>query len=102
MLTPWVEVLLSDHVPGDVITNRIQQLCLDAPFSIIRVMQQRSGIGSSIERAESTVEADMDERLSNPTDLFQLRLTQETALTDEQREKLTTAFQQLLTLQRGE
>jgi hypothetical protein len=40
--------------------------------------------------------------LSNPTDLFQLRLTQETALTDEQREKLTTAFQQLLTLQRGE
>jgi exonuclease SbcD len=102
MFTPWVEVLLSDHVPGDVITNRIQQLCLDAPFSIIRVMQQRSGIGSSIERAESTVEADMDERLSNPTDLFQLRLTQETALTDEQREKLTTAFQQLLTLQRGE
>lgn len=101
-LVPWVEVLLTDHVPGDVITNRIQQLCVDTPFLVIRVLQQRSGSGPSIERVATSIEEDMDERLNNPTELFELRLKQESALTDDQREKLTVAFQQLLTLQRGE
>jgi len=101
-LTPWVEVLLSDHVPGDIIANRIQQLCTDAPFSIIRVIQQRSSSGAQLDRDRNTTDAEMDDRLSKPTELFELRLKQETAMTDEQREKLTVAFQQLLTLQRGE
>ena len=101
-LTPWVEVLLTDHVPGDVITNRIQQLCADAPFAVIRVMQQRTIPSAQLECDTSTSDADIDNRLSKPAELFQHRLLQETSITEDQHEKLTVAFQQILTLQRGE
>lgn len=101
-LTPWVEVILSDHIPGDVITNRIHELCTDAPFTVIRVMQQRPISSAQLERDSTTTDVDIDDRLSKPAELFQHRLLQETSLNEDQCEKLTVAFQQLLTLQRGE
>ena len=101
-LTPWVEVILSDHIPGDVITNRIHELCADAPFTVIRVMQQRPLSSAQLERDSTTADGDIDDRLSKPAELFQHRLLQETSLNEDQYEKLTVAFQQLLTLQRGE
>jgi hypothetical protein len=65
-------------------------------------MQQRPLSSAQLERDSTTTDVDIDDRLSKPAELFQHRLLQETSLNEDQYKKLTVAFQQLLTLQRGE
>lgn len=102
LLTPWIELIITDPMPGDNVAQRCAELTKHAPYQIVRVIQQ-----NTVDIAVATWDQQgdpqqIDDLLANPATLFQCRLDQEPNLSDEQKTSLQQTFAALLALHRNE
>lgn len=101
-LKPWLELVIEDPVPGDNMMEKIAELTMDAPFTVIRILNIKSANPAEIIIENLNEDGAIDTLLNSPAHLFQLRLDQEENLSQQQKETLALTFDHLLGLHHRE
>ncbi|MEM7011415.1 MAG: exonuclease subunit SbcD [Verrucomicrobiota bacterium] len=96
-LTPWVEVIVEDPLPGENLYEVVRELAHGRPYEVVRVVGKRpeAGIAPAL-IGEFTTETDADELLRDPKRIFEFKLDDEESLTETEKNELRTAFDELL------
>ena len=102
ILKPWLELLIDDPVPGDNMVEKIAELTREAPFSVIRILNNRSANPAEIGIETLNEDGAIDTLLNSPAHLFQLRLDQEENLSQQQIEAVILTFGHLLSIHQAE
>lgn len=93
-LNPWLEIEITTETYLHDLQSRVEQMVLAreelSSFELLRVRRKREKAAASLTVADQESLAEL-----NVEDVFQQRLKQE-ELTDEQRQQLTGAFQEIL------
>lgn len=95
--TTWLELVIEDPLAGEDCLKLASEAAAGRPFEIVRVTAANTAARDGLSLGDGALsEADTDDLLDDPARVFGLRLDSEDSLDKADREKLETAFQQLL------
>ena len=97
-LKPWLELIIEDPLPGDNMVEKIAELTMKAPFTVIRILNNKSANPAEISMENLNEDRAIDTLLNSPAHLFQLRLDQEETLSHQQKQAVSLTFGHLLNI----
>lgn len=98
-LSAWVEVIVEDPVTGENLFELAQKQAAGRNFEVVRVVAKRSRELTGATLGEADPVNNLDEILSNPRQVFEMRLEREPGLQDEDKKALRLAFTELCEIQ---
>ncbi len=98
-LKTWVEIIVEDPVPGENLYDLAQKQAVGRDFEVIRVVSKRTKALTGASLGETDPAGDLDQALSDPRKVFEMRLEREPGLLDADKEALRLAFTELCEIQ---
>ena len=99
LLKTWVEIIVEDPVPGENLYDLAQKQAAGRDFEVIRVVSKRSRELTGASLGETDPAGDLDQALSDPRNVFEMRLEREPGLLNADKEALRLAFTELCEIQ---
>jgi exonuclease SbcD len=97
-LPAWLEVTVEDPIPGENLYEIARECAAGKNFEVLRVIVTRSAPLAGPGLGEDASFEEAADLLSNPAQIFNLRLDQEPGLTAEERAELILTFTELRSL----
>jgi exonuclease SbcD len=97
-LPAWVEVVVSDPVPGENLFDRVQEMAKGREFKVIQVVCRRTTPLPAMTASEQAAAEGIDQLLGDPVKTFDHRLQEEPGLIEAERAALKIAFAELCNL----
>ncbi len=96
-LEPWVEIVVTDPVPGENLFEVVQEAVEGRPFSVVRVVGKAS-TPTALQDGDAPRQDLEDSILDRPGEVFAFRLEQEEGLSPDEIGNLKVTFDQLVEL----
>jgi exonuclease SbcD len=98
----WVEINIINPTPGENIAAKISSLTEKTYYKVIRIVAKKTSPLPSLSTDLMIEHQQIDELLSRPSDIFDMRVAQELGISVEQQISLKQTFARLLTIHQGE